>query len=164
MRSWRAALSTGWLAALVVTGCGGDRPVAPPQILYGQDLCVVCGMIISDDRFAAGLAVVDDGGDVEIQAFDDVGCLLARDVVPGQVAGRWVRDFAGDAWREAETAVYLHSGALHSPMAYGVAAFGTDDDARAAMTRFPGEVLPFDELRRRFDAGTLVAAARPPGG
>ncbi len=40
--------------ALLAAGCAqGTAEIKPPEIRYGEDVCVECKMIISDPRFAA---------------------------------------------------------------------------------------------------------------
>lgn len=144
-------------AATVPAGCGAGEVVAPPQIAWGADICHVCGMIISDDRFAAGLVEAGADGGLSTFAFDDVGCLLAHvRGAGGRVAARFVRDFREDQWRDAETASFVHSDRLHSPMAFGLAACATADEARALLEEYPGEVLDFRTVQLRSDAGSLV--------
>jgi len=145
------------LWTLVQAGCEDAPSIAPPNILFGQDVCDVCGMIISDDRFAAGLVVEQERG-YETRSFDDIGCLLAyEDEHPDEPpAARYVRDFRTRAWRVAETAVYLHSGHLHTPMAFGLAALATEADARALAGEYPGDVIVYPAVRERFASGRLT--------
>lgn len=145
------------LLAGALHGCGEEPQVAPPQIAWGQDICHACGMIISDDRFAAGLVVAGVDGSLRTLAFDDIGCLLEYETgEAGRIAARYVRDFGAGQWRHAEAAAYLHSTELHSPMAFGLAALDTEADARALAGRYPGEVLDFTGVRARFESGNLV--------
>jgi nitrous oxide reductase accessory protein NosL len=152
---------TGLLAALLwalgPAGCGDAPSIAPPKILLGQDICDVCGMIISDDRFAAAVVVGQDAV-YESRSFDDIGCLLSyEDAHPDEtVAARYVRDFRTRTWRDAEAAVYVHSGHLHTPMAFGLAACGSDAEARDITTDYPGDVLDFIEVRGRYESGRLT--------
>jgi copper chaperone NosL len=143
-------------------GCGRETGEAPPQIRYGQDTCAVCGMIISDERFAAGL-VIGTAPRYQALAFDDLGCLLEyeRSAPDAAVAARYVRDFQAPQWRDAGTAVYVHGPALHSPMAFNLAASATAADARALAAARGGDVLDYASVRLRFEAGDLT---RPNGG
>ena len=152
----RAAFLTACLCVAAV-GCEDAPSIAPPNILLGQDVCDVCGMIISDDRYAAGLVVGNDGG-YETRAFDDIGCLLAyEDEHPDEaVAARYVHDFRTRTWRDADTAAYLHSGHLHTPMAFGLAALATEADAHTLAGEYPGDVLDFPAVRDRFASGELT--------
>jgi copper chaperone NosL len=152
------------LVLLVSAGCARDGAIAPPQIRYGEDVCAVCGMIISDDRFAAGL-VTGAPPRYETLAFDDVGCMLAYErPASGNspvVAARFVRDFEAGEWRPAETAWYVHAPALQSPMAFNLAASAGPAGAEALASARGGEVLDFPAVRRRFEAGDLPG---PQGG
>jgi nitrous oxide reductase accessory protein NosL len=143
-------------------GCGKETGVAPPQIRYGQDTCAVCGMIISDERFAAGL-VIGTAPRYQALAFDDLGCLLGyeRSAPDAVVAARYVRDFQAPQWRDAGTATYVHGPALHSPMGFNLAASETAADARALAAARGGDVLDYASVRVRFEAGDLT---RPSGG
>jgi len=143
--------------AAVAAGCGRDSGIAPPQIRYGQDTCAVCGMIISDERFAAGL-VTGAAPPYQALAFDDVGCLLQyeRSTPDAAVAARYVRDFQAPRWHAAETAFYVHGPALQSPMAFNLAASAAAADAGALAAARRGEVLDFPSVRRRFEAGELA--------
>ncbi len=142
-------------------GCGRESGIAPPEIRYGQDTCAVCGMIISDERFAAGL-VTGTAPRYQALAFDDLGCLLGyeRDTPDAPVAARYVRDFQAPQWRAAETAFYVHGPALHSPMAFNLAASADAAGAAALAAARGGDVLDYASVRRRFEAGDL---ARPNG-
>jgi copper chaperone NosL len=149
------AAAAAWV--LAAAGCGDAPSIEPPQILYGQDVCAECGMIISDDRFAAGLVLSSDGG-FTTRAFDDIGCLLAWEQAhPAEtVAARYVADLRTRTWLDAATAAYLHSRRLHTPMAFGLAALATEAEARAAAAEYPGDVIDFPAVRERFDAGRLT--------
>jgi nitrous oxide reductase accessory protein NosL len=147
------------VVVVALGGCSQSVPVAPPLIHYGQDLCDVCSMIITDDRFAAAMVCEGPKGR-EARAFDDVGCLIHDETLnPDRVVeGRWVRDFRSDRWLVAGTAVYLQSEQLHSPMAFGLAACENRETAQRLAEEFPGELLDLDTARRRFDADTLILA------
>ncbi|MEZ4563452.1 MAG: hypothetical protein R2853_12005 [Thermomicrobiales bacterium] len=66
----RALVLSSPLTPLFLGSCGGQTETRlPPKISYDRDTCTRCGMIISDERFAAAL-VAPDGS---VQLFDDVG-------------------------------------------------------------------------------------------
>jgi copper chaperone NosL len=102
-------------------------------------------MLVSELAFAA--AVREEGG--EAQVYDDIICLLEDRTLPGG-EHIWVHDFETLEWIDADTAVFVRSDAVSTPMGGGIVAFS---DRRAAV-RFAdssgGEVL--DTLER------LVAA------
>jgi copper chaperone NosL len=143
-------------ALLLLQGCGGGATLDPPEISYGQDVCVQCGMIVSDERFAAATVERDAGGRVSKAILDDFGCLLARETAGATMLRRWVRAHAGDAWIDAERATFLHSRAIHSPMAFGLAAFADPAKATEAGRTLGGDVLRLADVRDRYAAGTLA--------
>lgn len=156
-------------ALLLLGGCSESVPVAPPVIHYGEDLCAQCGMIISDDRFAAALVLEGPAGAPdrrEALAFDDVGCLLLAETRHANraVAGRWVRDFRSDRWLVAGDAVFVQSTGLHSPMAFGLAACADRASAQRLAGEFPGEILDLDAARAHLAADTLILKEEPPSG
>ncbi|UCC51087.1 MAG: hypothetical protein JSV68_18550, partial [Anaerolineaceae bacterium] len=67
MKRWEVLIFTT-LALFLFVGCGQTTNLEePPQIVYGQDVCERCGMIISEEKFAA--AYWTAGG--EARRFDD---------------------------------------------------------------------------------------------
>src|SRR5581483_4681889 len=70
----RPAVRTVWLSLLLAfAGCSRQHPGDAPHLRAGSDACARCGMVVSDERFAAGY--VSDRGESVI--FDDLGELLA---------------------------------------------------------------------------------------
>lgn len=136
-------------AGLLAVACSGGRPLSPPTIHYGHDLCTYCNMIISDERFAAAL-VVEHRPD-EPALFDDIACLLELSQGRPEQAQviRWVHDFATGSWLDVSGAAFLVSRQLHTPMASGVAAFASLQDAEAARERLGGEVTTYAQLLSR---------------
>ena len=148
----RRLFTLGLLLLFEAAGCGQEDPLAPPQIYFGQDVCHECGMIISDDRFAAAAVVQHPDSTHEPALFDDIGCLLTleRDDEAPVMTARYVRAFDGRTWLNCADAVYLHSRTLKTPMAFGVAAFATPDAATAVQREHPGDLLDLGQLRERF--------------
>jgi copper chaperone NosL len=141
------------LAALA--GCGGTEAVSPPVIHYGEQECAECRMIVSEERFAAG-AVARVDGRLESFAFDDLGCMLTwADGAGREVLGLFVHDLDSAEWIEAARAFYLRSRHVHTPMAFGVAAYAERERALAAQTAMSGEVIDFAGLEERHAAGEL---------
>jgi copper chaperone NosL len=117
----------------------------PPGIAYGQDTCDACGMIISDAKFAA--ATLLTGG--EALKFDDIGEMVTyhMDHPEKQVNAWFVHDYKSEAWIRGETAFFVLSDQLQTPMGMGVAAFEKREDAEALAAEKSGKVLTLDELR-----------------
>lgn len=153
-RSLLAVLATlALLFALGAAGCGSGSPEAkPPEIRYGQDVCDHCGMLISDERFAAGY--VTAGG--ETRRFDDIGDLLAYDAERDEdVAAYWVHDYDSRAWVRAEDAWFLSAAGVTTPMASGLVAFAERSRADGLAASDGGDVMPWEELLTRFAAGDV---------
>jgi copper chaperone NosL len=119
----------------------------PPAIVYGEDVCAQCGMIISDARFASAMWVQGDRGP-ESLIFDDIGDLLAyEEANPGlQVLARYVHDYDTEEWIRADSAVYVSSRDIQSPMGHGLAAFYDAESAALHVATADGKALTFDEL------------------
>lgn len=116
------------VALMLLVACAGPRPGQPPEVVFGRHECARCGMIVSDERSAAGY-VGDDGEPV---AFDDLGEMLARlDEEPGLRARAWARDFNGGGWLRLGDAAVVHVPGLATPMGTGWAAFKTRGEAEA---------------------------------
>ena len=133
------------LAPLVLVGCGGDQAdvTAPPEISYGRDTCHRCGMIISDDRYAAALVAADGTSEV----YDDVGEML-QSVSETGLNGRraWVHDWSSRQWIDATAAIFIRTAPELTPMGTGYIAFERPQDA-AAFASEPGAVpLTWEEV------------------
>jgi nitrous oxide reductase accessory protein NosL len=147
-RAWtrRAVLAGAVLTPLALAGCGGQPAAAgPPQIAFGRDTCAACGMIISDERFAAALTVED----IEPVLFDDVGEMLQTVAAEG-LAGRraWAHDRESVAWLDAMTATYVRGDAGTTPMGTGFSAFANRDAAAAFAAEQGGDVMAWDDAIR----------------
>lgn len=135
--------------ALAAGACGEPPdPLAPPEIVYGEDVCDACGMILSDERFAAA-TVVDAAGGPEPRRFDDIGEMFSYHLEYAEPAVlRWyVHDHDSLAWLDATTASYVRGDGIRSPMGSGLAAFATADRAAAFATEVGATVVSFDDLR-----------------
>jgi copper chaperone NosL len=134
------------LAAALLAACArAPAQPQPPEILYGQDLCEACGMIISEAQFAA--ASLTAGG--QAHKFDDIGDMLAyHEQHPEEEVRAWfVHDYHTQAWLRGETAFYVRSPAIDSPMGHGLAAFAEKANAAAFAGERAAEVLTFAALR-----------------
>ena len=133
-------------AFVLLTACAAqDSGPQPPEIVYGQDVCDECGMLISDSKFAAG--TLDLKGNAH--KFDDIGGMLMyhMDHPESQVKAYFVHDYNTQTWLRGETAFYVRSAQVNSPMYDGIAAFVDRASADAFATRVQGMVYEFDELR-----------------
>jgi copper chaperone NosL len=137
-RPRRETLARGLAAVALVgfTACASG----PQPIRYGEENCAQCRMTISDPRF--GATVVTATG--KSLSFDSVECLAsyAAAAEPEAVRELWVSDFMNaGALLPAADALYLHGGALSSPMGRAIAAFAPGIDQAAVRAEFGGEFV-----------------------
>lgn len=133
------------IAGLVLAACGSAEPTGPPEINYGRDICIECGMIIGDARFAAAYRT-EDGTE---KRFDDLGGLLVHGRETGELesAQVWVSDFDNEELIDAVPAFYVPTLGVVSPMGHGILAFAEEARAVAAAQELGGEVLPWAEVK-----------------
>lgn len=138
-------VASSLLAPLLLGGCGGQVDAAlPPAITYGRDTCDRCGMIISDERFAAALVAADGSA----RLFDDAGEMLLSVTEAGLDGQRaWVHDRNSAEWIDATTATYARGAPETTPMGTGYVAFARREDAVAfaAQPGGAGQVLTWQE-------------------
>lgn len=137
-------------ALVLVAACGGSAS-EPPVIEYGRDVCVDCGMIIEEPRFAAAYRA---GG--EERLFDDIVDMVVYGVESGEIgsAAAWVHDYGTEEWVAAPDAVYV-SGPIATPMGGGVVAFADEPAAAALAAEVGGETLAWDDLVQLAETGGL---------
>jgi copper chaperone NosL len=143
----RLWLPAGFLLVGLLAACAApasDEP-QPPEIAYGQDVCEHCGMLIDDARFAAALVMVD----APAHKFDDIAemVMYQMDHPDQQVRAWFVHNYTTETWARAETAFYVMSAEVDTPMGGGVAAFESEAEAAAFAQSHATTVLNFDEMR-----------------
>lgn len=144
------------LALLVLAGaCSTAEAAGPPDIKYGRDICVQCGMIVSEARFAAAYTTPDGTR----LSFDDLGDLLLyqRDVGdPIDANEAWVHDFETEAWLTIEEAYYVPTLSVSTPMGHSILAFGDEGRALAFAHDVDGEVIRWDVVEGLPAMGGLI--------
>lgn len=140
---------------LMALACQADQK---PQAIEAHDVCASCKMAISQPRYAA--QAVDKEGNA--YKFDDVGCLLRylREHKLPQ-ARIYVMDYVAQQWLEAESAIFVGSEAIESPMASGLAAFRNRAAAQQFLRDTPGQMMSFKDLISQAPAGGHDASQRP---
>lgn len=143
------------LFALALVACGGGVDTTqPPEILYGQDVCDECDMIISEEKYAS--AYWTEAG--EARRFDDVGEMLVYMTEnPEATASVWVHDIHSAAWLPADDAWFVMNSGLRTPMGTGIAVTADEQAARAlAFDQPDARVMTFVEMVAAAEAGELV--------
>lgn len=132
------------LICLVSVGCQRGPGDGPPVLRLDNDQCDQCGMIISDERFAAATIITGDRGP-EPLLFDDYNCQVNYEVEhpDAQIEARWVHDYDTSDWLNAEAASFIMSSDLRTPMGSNTAAFVTPEAAQAARDRLGGDSMTF---------------------
>jgi len=129
-------------AVTAILSCTGGKP-QPVELAIDEEVCSLCRMAVSERYYAA--EIVTKEGSVDY--FDDIGCLVRflRDNT-FEDAGIYVIDNAGGEWLDAQSAHFVHSEDLPTPMNYGIVAYGDADMASAAAARLNGHRLNWENL------------------
>ena len=139
------------LLMLILAACGGPTvtPDTPPEILYGEDICDQCGMIISDERFAAGVVIETAPSEFEHRIFDDIGGMIefVAENSDLTIATNYVHDYNSKEWLDAQDAYFIKSDEMVTPMGFGLAACAQKVEAEALAREWHGDVLTFAELQ-----------------
>ena len=135
------------IALLVVMLAACNREPAP--IFWGDDACHHCRMTLMEQGFAAQ-RITRTG---KVLKFDAIECLLA-DIQSSRLTDDenvFVSDrsLPGSPLFAAQSALYLSSERIQSPMGGGLAAFASRDSARAFQARLGGDLMTWEDLRGR---------------
>jgi copper chaperone NosL len=128
------------LLAIVAGACAKAEASGPPDIKYGRDICVQCGMIVSEAKFAA--AYTTPGGTK--LSFDDVGDLLLyqrSESDPIDPNEAWVHDYVTEEWVPVSDAFFVPTLSVATPMGHSIISFADEASARAFASDVDGEVL-----------------------
>ena len=151
---------TALLVALGLVVLAGCQP-EPRAIRYGEDVGAHCKMTVSDARFGSELLTTTG----KTHVFDSVECLanyvLAHPELADQTHSLWVTAY--DAPGELiplDSAFFVRSPQVQSPMGGGLAAFGTGTTHEAALGQVEGEVLDWADVLELTDQPIQRGAGR----
>lgn len=133
------------LATLALVACSPKAmELSPPEIAYGRDMCDACGMLIDEPQFAAAV-ILEDGTP---RKYDDIGEMIQyhRKHPELKVKAWFVHDYDTQEWLPAETAYFVQSSQLKTPMGGGLAAFASQQRAEQFAQQVSGKVMRFEEL------------------
>lgn len=143
------------LTTLTLSACSSSDTAGPPEIQYGRDICVQCGMIASEPRFAAAYRLEDGTA----QIFDDLGDLILRQRAAQHVidpSETWVHDFETEEWVDVANAYFVTTLSVTTPMGHNILAFSTEERAVAFASAVNGEVIRWDLVVALPEHGGLV--------
>lgn len=127
-----------------LVGCSSSTPQPVP--IEPEDMCSYCRMAISSKQFAAEIIMQDE----KIYKFDDAGCLLNfLDAKNPKFTALYVTDFNSVSWIPAESAFYVSTQKVSTPMSGGLLAFKLQNDASDAANKYEGQLLSFKQLPRK---------------
>lgn len=135
-----------FLLALIFSAC----TVKPEPLHMGKDNCDFCRMTLSDEKFGAEL-VTSKG---KVFRFDDISCMVKFYHSKENQAIfelKLVTDFSNPSKGliNSESAFYLQSENLHTPMNGKIAAFEKMDDLKITTEKLGGKELNWQELIKR---------------
>jgi len=139
------------LIALLLTVFLSSCSSGPEPIVPGKDMCVLCKMLIMDKRF--GAEVITSKG--KIYKFDSVECLISylkenpREENP--VKALYVINHAQPGELiDAESAFYLKSEKLPSPMGGNLSAVKTKEIIDTYFSEYGGEIWTWEQTFQAF--------------
>jgi copper chaperone NosL len=147
LKSGAATASIAVLLILFSAGCSSQ----PQPINFGKDNCDFCKMTLMDKHY--GAEIITKKG--KVYKFDDLNCFVGFEkegsVEAAQIAGRYVVDYQGNGQLiAAETAFYLYSNNLKTPMASGVAAFADEAGRDQVLEQTGGETKTWQQTLELF--------------
>ncbi len=146
--AWGSLLAL--LAVMVMAqGCAKTGDPVPVEIYPEEDVCEMCRMLITDQRFAAE-CIMRKG---RAKKFDDVICMIRYFDMAAtlgiakreDVRAYFTKDYDSKEWVEASKAYFVKANVV-TVMGYGVVAFNKRDRATQFARDFSGQLLTFDEL------------------
>ncbi|MEJ5304933.1 MAG: nitrous oxide reductase accessory protein NosL [Ignavibacteria bacterium] len=118
----------------------------PEPINYGQDVCDLCKMNITDNKFAAEL-VTKKG---KVYKFDSIECLFNfknLEIEGVEIHSEWVNDFSNPGQLiNLKEAYFLQSDVFRSPMGLNVLSFSSKEEREKIINQYGGKVLTYDEV------------------
>ncbi len=132
------------LALLAACAQGPPQPVE----IDAADSCDFCKMAISQKQYAAEL--IDSEHTFK---FDDIGCMVqfARErgligAAPSEKTYLYVRDYDNRQWLIGNSARFVQSSRIPTPMASGLIALADRQKAETYAAKFGGRILEFAEV------------------
>lgn len=139
------AIRTIGILLLFLSACSQQ----PQEIFYGSDECEHCKMQISDERFATQM-VTAKGKAIKFDAIECMNAYASRSDVDTEGAKFWVSNYDDPgSWLDAETASFIRSEEIQSPMGESLLALESEEAAKDHLNQYPGDLLTWQELINR---------------
>ncbi len=139
------------MSVILITGCEPK----PQPIHFGSDQCDYCRMMITEQEFASQ-AVNNQGRAFK---FDSVECMAAFDLTAenrDNIHSLWVPDFLNrEEWLQANSAFYLRSETLRSPMGLFLSAYADNASAGRMQQEYGGEIVDYNRVKEIVEAAWL---------
>ncbi len=135
------------LSLVILIACSAE----PEPLVYGEDACHHCKMVLMDQKF--GAEVVTTKG--KVYKFDDVNCMISfiNENIKDErdIKFRLVTQFnkPGEL-TDAGTAFYVKANSIKSPMASQIAAFADYEEMKQYSKELKGIYLTWGELVTQF--------------
>lgn len=117
-----------------------------PRNLQPEDICAVCKMAVTKQNFAAQLILPN--GDYAF--FDDLGCLvdfLLKEESKGIPQNKiWVADYLSTKWIRSDSAYYVYTAEIRTPMGYGFIAFQSKTQKDSILSLKSGKEITWNLL------------------
>jgi len=130
------------LFLMLMSSCSNS----PESIDYGSDACQFCKMTIMDTNYGAEL-ITPKG---KIFKFDAVECMInftTRNSDQSEGAALYVINYNDPHnWLSTESAMFLRSQKLPSPMGQYITAFESLEAAKVVQQQMGGEIQNFEEV------------------
>jgi len=139
----RLGLVLGLLLTLALTACSSAETSGPPEIQYGRDICVQCGMIINEEKYAAAYTL----GNGTERLFGDLGDLIRFQRMTGELIDperTWVHDVETVEWVGVTNAYFVATLSVRTPMGHGIVALSDEGRANTFASEVDGEVIRWD--------------------
>jgi len=119
--------------------CGDKTESGPVKIYYGEDICERCKMIISEKDFAAQYKLSTG----ETVKFDDLGCMFhyMNGEEQALISAVYVMDYDSKQWIDGESAYYVWTENITTPMGHGIVALKDSQQAAELSNKENGKSL-----------------------
>ncbi|MFS0822337.1 nitrous oxide reductase accessory protein NosL [Bacillus sp. 1P02SD] len=130
------------LSIFILGACGNDN-LEPAEIQINVDSCSTCNMGIQDEQASA--QTIDKDGTPN--KFDDIGCMITYiQENQDKIEIGYVHDHHSKEWIELDTAVFVQSAEIETPMSYGLIAFSSESAAKEWLENNDGDIYSKDLL------------------